>query len=304
MNSLAEFFIYLFEEKKFSPSAVRGYRSAITSTLRQSSQTDYSNQPLLSEVIRSFELERPRVAYPVPKWDLALVLRAISVSPFEPLSDCSLRLLTLKSVFLLALASGRRRSELHALSAADNAVSFAADGSSVLLHVFPGFLAKNQLPSVAYLPMEIPGLQSVEGSDATSVLCPVRALRIYLHRVSDLRRGRRRLFISFLEHVRNEISASTVSRWIVQTVRTAYELADKSAEHVQVNAHEVRALANSWSWLNSTPLDQVLRAGYWSVENAFIKFYLRDMSPQSRALFALGPLVSAQTVIKPPSSHN
>ena len=74
------------------------------------------------------------------------------------------------SFFLIALASGRRRSEIHAFSAAPGSVKFSADFSAFELHFFPGFLAKNQLPSVAGVPIEIPALS---GSDMNSVLCPV-----------------------------------------------------------------------------------------------------------------------------------
>ena len=35
-------------------------------------------------------------------------------APFEPMKDTDLKHLTLKTAFLLALASGKRRSEIHA----------------------------------------------------------------------------------------------------------------------------------------------------------------------------------------------
>jgi hypothetical protein len=43
----------------------------------------------------------------------------------------------------LALATGRRRSELHALSVFESCIRFAADKSSVTLLTDPAFLAKN-----------------------------------------------------------------------------------------------------------------------------------------------------------------
>jgi hypothetical protein len=53
--------------------------------------------------------------------------------------------LTYKCCFLLALATGRRRSELHALSVSESCIRFAADKSSVTFLTDPAFLAKNQL---------------------------------------------------------------------------------------------------------------------------------------------------------------
>ena len=116
VTSLADFLIFLFEEKKLLPSSNKGYRSAIASTLKHFTSVDFSSHPVLSDVIRSMDLEKPAVSRVVPHWDLALVLDSLKKSPFEPMSSCSLKCLTQKTVFLIALASGRRRSEIHAFS--------------------------------------------------------------------------------------------------------------------------------------------------------------------------------------------
>lgn len=297
VNFLAEFLIFLFEVKKLTPVAIKGYRSAIATTLKHFSDINYSNQPVISNVIRSLELEKPKVSSPVPKWNLPLVLGVLSKSPFESLTSCSLKFLTYKTVFLIALASGRRRSEIHALTADEACVNFTHDESAVELHVYPGFLAKNQLPSVAHTGITIPALPR-DTDDSAIHLCPVRALKAYLRRVSHIRKGRHRLFISFRHNWTKEVSASTISRWIVETIKLAYNLSgEQESCPDNVNAHEVRALSTSWAWLNHVPLDKVLRAGYWSSESSFIRFYLRNTLPHARGLFALGPLVAAQSII-------
>ena len=292
VTSMADFLIFLFEEKKLLPSSIKGYRSAIASTLKHFTSVDFSSHPVLSDVIRSMDLEKPAVSRVVPHWDLALVLNSLKKSPFEPLSSCSLKCLTQKTVFLIALASGRRHSEIHAFSSAPGSVKFSADFSAVELHFFPGFLAKNQLPSVAGVPIEIPALS---GSDMNSVLCPVRALRIYMRRTSFFRRNRKRLFISYIKAYDKEICASTISRWIVDTVRFSYE--DSGSSSGKICAHELRALSSSFAWLNRVPLDSVLKAGYWHSENSFIRFYLRDMAGINEKMFSLGPVVASQKVI-------
>ena len=110
VTSMADFLIFLFEEKKLLPSSIKGYRSAIASTLKHFTSVDFSSHPVLSDVIRSMNLEKPAVSRVIPHWDLALVLDSLKKSPFEPMSSCSLKCLTKKTVFLIALASGRRRS--------------------------------------------------------------------------------------------------------------------------------------------------------------------------------------------------
>jgi hypothetical protein len=58
------------------------------------------------------------------------------------------------SLLFLALAAGRRRSELHALSVSESCIRFVAEKSSVTLLTDPAFLAKNQLqfPSPKWVP--------------------------------------------------------------------------------------------------------------------------------------------------------
>ena len=124
------------------------------------------------------ELEKPVVSEVVPHWDLSIVLDCLKESPFEPMSSCSLKCLTQKTVFLIALASGWRRSEINALFASSGSVNFSADKSSVKLHFIPRFLAKNQVPSVAGIPLEIPSLSRDKGCSGT-LLCPVRAVRFF-----------------------------------------------------------------------------------------------------------------------------
>ncbi|CAM4657101.1 unnamed protein product [Leuciscus chuanchicus] len=52
----------------------------------------------------------------VPAWDLSLVLDSMKGEPFEPLQSVDLRYLSLKTAFLMALASVKRVGDLHALS--------------------------------------------------------------------------------------------------------------------------------------------------------------------------------------------
>ena len=116
IQKLADFFVYLFQVKHLNPRTIKGYRSAISSTISAcGSRTEFSNSQLLGSLIRSFQLERPPQRKIAPQWNLSLVLQSLLKPPFEHIAKCELKFLTLKTVFLVALASGRRRSELHAL---------------------------------------------------------------------------------------------------------------------------------------------------------------------------------------------
>ncbi|KAH3700400.1 hypothetical protein DPMN_075376 [Dreissena polymorpha] len=79
------------------------------------------------------------------------------------------------------MASAKRRSEIHALSIEDSHLRFDSSDGSVTLLCQSGFLAKNQLPSMASKPFKVPSLSRTCGhEDDDRLLCPVRALKFYL----------------------------------------------------------------------------------------------------------------------------
>lgn len=67
-------------------------------------------------LIKSFEQSCPPRELIPPTWDLTLVPSILTRAPCEPLCQALDRHLTLKTVFLLALASSKRVGELHGLS--------------------------------------------------------------------------------------------------------------------------------------------------------------------------------------------
>jgi hypothetical protein len=76
--------------------------------------SEFGQNEYISLLVRSFSLERPKQNKLVPQWNLGLVLDSLSSPPFEPAEEVDLRFLYYKCCFLLALASGRRRSEIPA----------------------------------------------------------------------------------------------------------------------------------------------------------------------------------------------
>ena len=252
----------------------------------------------ISELIRSLELSRPVSRSLTPKWDLSCVLWSFTKAPYEPLGEATVSHLTWKTVFLLTLASAKRRSEIHALSVEDSHLRFNSDGSVTFL-CQSGFLAKTQLPSVAPLPFTIPSLsRDLSHSDPDRSLCPIRALNFYLDRVKSSRGSRKRLFLPVKG--KHDISAASISRWIASAIRLAYsDLTDQDLSFLQIRPHELRALSASWAFVNNAPLDDILSAARWKQSSTFSTFYLRSFSSTQGNLFSLGPLVSAQHVIYP-----
>ncbi|XP_071160985.1 uncharacterized protein [Mytilus edulis] len=200
----------------------------------------------------------------------------------------------------IALASGRRRSEIHAFSISDACLRFNRDKSSVTLLTDPAFLAKNQIPDKDAEPVVIPALPS----DSISVLlCPVRILSIYLERTCSLRSvSNSRLFIPIKKGI-SDLSVKTISTWICKCISLAY--GSSKAELLNsfnVKAHDVRGISTSWALFNSASLEEVLSAGFWRNENSFISHYLQSMATFAESLYSLGPIVSAQRLNFPPVS--
>ena len=180
VKSVADFLMYLFQDRKLQPSTIDGYRSAIADKLGNSS-INVSKDENLTRLLDSFHRDRPKGRRGIPSWNLSLVLHQLTKAPFEPIREASLKHLTFKTVFLLALGSGKRRSEIHAWQ--NKNIRHQSDWSKVSLYPSPSFLSKNQLAkegpdSVA--PVVIPALAPTLDRS----LCPVRALRYYLDRTS------------------------------------------------------------------------------------------------------------------------
>ena len=299
VKSVADFLLYLFEVKKLQPSTIDGYRSAIADKLGNST-LNISKDDNLTRLLDSFHRDRPKGRRGIPSWNLSLVLHQLTKAPFEPLREASLKHLTFKTVFLLALGSGKRRSEIHAWQHRN--IRHQSDWSKVSLFPSPSFLSKNQLAkegpqSVApvVIPALAPTLDRSLKSDRS--LCPIRALRYYLDRTSDIRQGKELVFVSFKKGFDKDISPATISSWIKQTVILCYELSDHHAHTLhQVKAHDVRAFAASKAFQSGVSLEQILSACHWKSHNTFTQFYLKDVAWADSELYHLGPVVAAQQI--------
>ena len=107
------------------------------------STINVSKDENLTRLLDSFHRDRPKGRRGIPSWNLSLVLHQLTKAPFEPLKEASLKHLTFKTVFLLALGSGKRRSEIHAWLHKN--IRHQSDWSKVSLYPSPSFLSKNQL---------------------------------------------------------------------------------------------------------------------------------------------------------------
>ena len=304
VKQISDFFMYLYQDLNRRPSTIDGYRTAIVDTLGPTAQHIAHNADL-NRLLSIFHRDRPKSSRNLPKWNLSVVLNELTKAPFEPMKDSDLKHLTLKTAFLLALASGKRRSEIHAWVA--NKVANLGQWEKVALFPSSDFIAKNQLAregSQSVSPVTIPALTTIVGRQFKEdrTLCPVRALRFYLDRTKDLRGSCSLLFISFKKGHTSDIRPATLSSWLKQTIiLLCYKQADQQAlDLVQVKAHDIRAFAASKAFYGGVSVDQIMQACHWKADNTFTNFYLKDLtwSDTDNNMY-LGPVVAAQQVLDP-----
>ena len=303
VKQISDFFMYLYQDLNRRPSTIDGYRTAIVDTLGPTAQHIAHNADL-HRLLSSFHRDRSKSSRNLPKWNLSVVLNELTKAPFEPMKDSDLKHLTLKTAFLLALASGKRRSEIHAWVA--NKVANLGQWEKVALFPSSDFIAKNQLAregSQSVSPVTIPALTTIVDRQFKEdrTLCPVRALRFYLDRTKDLRGSRSLLFISFKKGHTSDIRPATLSSWLKQTILLCYKQADQQAlDLVQVKAHDIRAFAASKAFYGGVSVDQIMQACHWKAHNTFTNFYLKDLtwSDTDNNMY-LGPVVAAQQVLDP-----
>ena len=303
VKQISDFFMYLYQDLNRRPSTIDGYRTAIVDTLGPTAHHIAHNADL-HRLLSSFHRDRPKSSRNLPKWNLSVVLNELTKAPFEPMKNPDLKHLTLKTAFLLALASGKRRSEIHAWVA--NKVSNLGQWEKVALFPSSDFIAKNQLAregSQSVSPVTIPALTTIVDRQFKEdrTLCPVRALRYYLDRTKDLRGSRSLLFISFKKGHTSDIRPATLSSWLKQTILLCYKQADQQAlDLFQVKTHDIRAFAASKAFYGGVSVDQIMQACHWKAHNTFTNFYLKDLtwSDTDNHMY-LGPVVAAQQVLDP-----
>ena len=251
------------------------------------------------------ELQRPRVTPVFPQWDLIIVLEALSKPPCEPLREAFFKHLTLKTVFLLAMASAGRGSELQALRFSPELYTVQTKRGWCHTLFSPEFMRKNQKPNQVKDPWYIPAVptgKSVFGARN----CPVRALRYYHRHLTEhqeLGKDKHCLLVPIKDNnAGKELSASTISRWICSTIVDAHATIQNSRNLFWFKAHEVRAVATSLQLSNKVDLHSVMKAGRWSSGRTFSSFYLRDLCPQADSLQRVGPIVAAGDIIRISSS--
>ena len=268
---VADYLLFLFTEQKREVATISSHRTALSAALGTFNGFTVGDHPVLSKLISSFYAQRPPNRLRVPEWNLLTVLNKLLESPFEPPAFDTVqqkKLLTWKTVFLLALACAKRASELHALSRDPADLKF--DNNGVWLRSVPHFLAKTQRPNTCHKSFFVPRLDTYTGRDTPDrKLCPVRMLKYYI-KFSGGTVKNERLFKKCVGG--GDLCSKTISSWLKNCIKYCHE--DKS---VKAKGHEVRRLSTSWALASGASVKDILEAASWASTTTFTSYYLVDV---------------------------
>ena len=142
MKQVSDFFMPLYQDLSRHPSTIDGYRMAIVDTLGPAG-LHISQSSDHYRLLSSFHRDCPKSSRNLPNGTFSVVVNELTKAPFVPIKDTNFKHLALKTAFLLALASGKRRSEIQACVV--NKVSTLGQWEKVALFPSSDFIAKNQL---------------------------------------------------------------------------------------------------------------------------------------------------------------
>ena len=242
------------------------YRSAISAIHDPVDGHKVGEHPRIIALLKGVFNKQPPRRTLIPPWDLRIVLRHIQNHPFEPMDQASLKLKTMKAVFLLAITSGSRVSDLSLLGCQQSAMRM--EKSPPGIRFIPCGLRKQDRPG--HFEHEI----FVPKYPYNLKLDPMRATLIYMKATETLRGSTKSLFITLTEPHKTP-SPQTISHWIVNTIKLCYDLDGKSLHNVK--AHSTRALSSSWALYSGVSMKKILQAVDWSRETTFTKYYLKDV---------------------------
>ena len=259
--SFLKFFIFLKDIKNLNPVTVMNYRSYLALPFKIGAEIDLHNWKF-KDLEKAFFLETPANRPTLPAWSVDKVLNLLSTPHFAS-ESCSLFNLLRKALFLVALASGNRVSEISAMW-----LPLHRNLEGIRIPVKPGFIFKNQRAGRA--PPEIFIRSLVEGPEE---LCPVKALEVYLQREG---RSRGALFVN--SNSKAQLLPATVSH-------TLCGLIEEGDPGKVPRGHDVRKAATSIAWTRGLKSQDIISRAFWASSSTFIRRYLE---PQSAAGVALG----------------
>jgi len=277
VEDVGNFLAELYKEG-YQYRSLNSYRSAISALHAKVEGYSIGQHPLITRMLKGAFNERPPIARYSTFWDVGVVLKYLK--GLGENDKLSLRLLTLKSVMLLALTRPARSVDLSKLDI--TARSFSGEGVTFKAqHLSKQSRASKPLADFFY--PRYPEDQTI---------CPVVTLQAYEARTLEFRawsseNKKTLLFLSWIgKH--DPVTGSTIARWLKICLAAA------GIDTEIFKAHSVRGASSSTAADAGVTTADILKAADWSSAGTFHKFYLRPTKePDDKSSFGMAVLSSS-----------
>ncbi len=267
-------------ERRLSPSTLKVYVAAIAAHHDAVDGRSLGKHDLIVRFLRGARRLNPPRPPLMPSWDLSIVLAGLQRGPFEPLDSVELKYLSAKTALLTALTSIKRVRDLQAFSVSEECLVFGPDYSHVVLRPRPGYVPKVPTTPFRDQVVNLQALPSEEADPALALLCPVRALRIYVDRTRSFRSSEQLLVCYGGQQKGKAVSKQRLAHWIVDAIALAYQSQGEPCP-IRVRAHSTRSVASSYALAHGASLADICRAAGWATPNTFARFYSLRVEPVS-----------------------
>ena len=257
---LGENLVHLFHDKELATSSIGIARSAISSFSAPVDGAPLGEHRRICDLMKAFRNCRPPKARYSTTWSIDSLLSFWDTQPEN--SQLTLKLLTLKTVSLVAISSLSRADEL-ANTLREN-YGESEKGLFFLLAKAPKNHKHGPIPPISI--DKIPGRPNV---------CPVVAVYEYIRRTQDSRdvsddHPRDRLFLS-LDSRHCNVKVGTISRWLQQAMDLA------GIDTSSFKAHSIRGASVSSLRRRGSSIRQIMNKGRWKSNSVLSRFYLRTL---------------------------
>ena len=203
--------------------------------------------------------KRPSLPKYTVTWNPQTVLNFLKT--WDPLTELSLKQLSLKLAVLALLLSGRRGQTLISINIHN--ITFNDDEVCISLGDLLKTSQRNrQEPQLIYKTFP------------DSSVCFVTTLREYLKRTETIRQDECQLLISYAKpHKR--ISRDTLSRWIREILQLS------GIDLTKFKPHSMRSASTSYVASKNVSISTILAAIGWRTESTFTKFYQKSITNKS-----------------------
>ncbi len=267
-------------ERRLSPSTLKVYVAAIAAHHDAVDGRSLGKHDLIVRFLKGARRMNPSRPPLVPSWDLSIVLAGLQRGPFEPLDSVELKFLSLKTSLLTALTSIKRVGDLQAFSVSEECLVFGPVYSHVVLRPRPGYVPKVPTTPFCDQVVNLQALPSEEADPALALLCPVRALRIYVTCTRSVRSSEQLFVCHGGQQKGKAVSKQRLAHWIVEAVTLAYQSQGEPCP-LGVRAHSTRSVASSHALAHGASLADICRAAGWATPNTFARFYNLRVEPVS-----------------------